>query len=71
MNGRWPGRSSTTTGFTTSWGARRCSTKRAMAARYQKEYGVITYVGQKLSFQAHMNPLAQRVPMIDYINHAR
>jgi hypothetical protein len=42
---------------------------RAMAARYQKEYGVINYVGQELSFQAHMNPLGQRVPMIDYVKH--
>ncbi|MBI4477291.1 MAG: hypothetical protein HY654_08975 [Acidobacteria bacterium] len=42
---------------------------RAMAARYQKEYGVINYVGQELSFQAHMNPIGERVPMIDYIKH--
>jgi hypothetical protein len=42
---------------------------RAMAARYQKESGVINYVGQELSFQAHMNPLGERVPMIDYIKH--
>ena len=42
---------------------------RAMAARYQKEFGVINYVGQELSFQAHMNPIGERVPMIDYIKH--
>jgi hypothetical protein len=42
---------------------------RAMAARYQKEYGVINYVGQELSFQAHMNPIGVRVPMIDHIKH--
>ena len=42
---------------------------RAMAARYQKEYGVINYVGQELSFQAHMNPIGLRVPMIDYVKH--
>jgi hypothetical protein len=42
---------------------------RAMAARYQKEYGVINYVGQELSFQAHMNPLGERVPMIDHLKH--
>ena len=42
---------------------------RAMAARYQKEYGVINYVGQELSYQAHMNPLGERVPMIDHRKH--
>ena len=42
---------------------------RAMAARYQKEYGVINYVGQELSFDAHMNPLGERVPMIDHVRH--
>jgi hypothetical protein len=42
---------------------------RAMAARYQQEYGVINYVGQELSFAAHMNPLGDRVPMIDYLKH--
>jgi hypothetical protein len=42
---------------------------RAMAARYQKEYGVINYVGQELSFDAHMNPLGERVPMIDHVKH--
>lgn len=42
---------------------------RKMAAQYQKEYGVINYVGQELSFQAHMNPLGERVPMIDYVKH--
>jgi hypothetical protein len=42
---------------------------RAMAARYQAEYGVINYVGQELSFAAHMNPLGERVPMIDHVKH--
>jgi hypothetical protein len=42
---------------------------RAMAARYQKEYGVINYIGQELSFDAHMNPLGDRVPMIDHVKH--
>ena len=42
---------------------------RAMAAQYQKEYGVINYVGQELSYGAHMNPLGERVPMIDYVKH--
>ena len=42
---------------------------RKMAAQYQKEYGVINYVGQELSYQAHMNPLGERVPMIDYVKH--
>ena len=42
---------------------------RSMAAQYQKEYGVINYVGQELSFQAHMNPLGERVPMIDHVKH--
>ena len=42
---------------------------RQMAARYQKEYGVINYVGQELSFQAHMNPIGERVPMIDHVKH--
>jgi hypothetical protein len=42
---------------------------RAMAARYQNEYGVINYVGQELSFDAHMNPLGDRVPMIDHVKH--
>jgi hypothetical protein len=42
---------------------------RAMAARYQKEYGVINYVGQELSFDAHMNPLGERVPMVDHVKH--
>ena len=42
---------------------------RAMAARYQKEYGVINYVGQELSFQAHMNPIGERVPMIDHVKN--
>jgi hypothetical protein len=42
---------------------------RAMAARYQKEYGVINYVGQELSFRAHMNPIGERVPMIDHLRH--
>lgn len=40
---------------------------RAMAARYQKEYGVINYVGQELSYDAHMNPIGERVPMIDHV----
>jgi hypothetical protein len=42
---------------------------RKMAARYQQEYGVINYVGQELSYQAHMNPIGERVPMIDYVKH--
>jgi hypothetical protein len=42
---------------------------RAMAARYEKEFGVVNYVGQELSFRAHMNPIGERVPMIDYIKH--
>jgi hypothetical protein len=42
---------------------------RAMAAAYQKEYGVINYVGQELSFDAHMNPLGEHVPMIDHVKH--
>jgi hypothetical protein len=42
---------------------------RAMAARYQAEYGVINYVGQDLSFDAHMNPLGERIPMIDHVKH--
>ncbi len=42
---------------------------RAMAAQYQKEYGVINYVGQELSYDAHMNPIGERVPMIDHVKH--
>ncbi len=42
---------------------------RKMAARYQQEYGVVNYVGQELSYQAHMNPIGERVPMIDYVKH--
>ncbi len=37
-----------------------------MAAALQKEYHVINYVGQELSYGAHLNPLGINVPMIDY-----
>jgi hypothetical protein len=42
---------------------------RRMAAALQKEFGTINYVSQELSYQAHLNPFGERVPMIDYIRH--
>lgn len=42
---------------------------RRMAAELQKEFGVINYIGQELSYQAHLNPLGEHVPMIDYVKH--
>ena len=42
---------------------------RRMAAELQKEYGVINYVGQELSYNAHLNPLGLHIPMIDYTKH--
>lgn len=44
---------------------------RRMAAALQKEYGVINYIGQEFSYQAHMNPLGLKVPMIDYVQNPR
>ena len=42
---------------------------RRMAAALQKEFGTINYVSQELSYQAHLNPFGEHVPMIDYVKH--
>lgn len=42
---------------------------RQMAAALEKEYGVTNYVGQELSYEAHLNPLGEHIPMIDYLKH--
>jgi hypothetical protein len=42
---------------------------RRMAAAMQKEFGTVNYVSQELSYQAHLNPFGEHVPMIDYVKH--
>jgi hypothetical protein len=42
---------------------------RRMASALQKEFGTTNYVSQELSYQAHLNPFGDRVPMIDYVKH--
>ena len=42
---------------------------RRMAAALQKEFGTTNYVSQELSYQAHLNPFGEHVPMIDYAKH--
>ena len=44
---------------------------RKMAAALQKEFGTINYVSQELSYQAHLNPFGEHVPMIDYMKNPR
>jgi hypothetical protein len=40
-----------------------------MAKALEQEFGTINYVSQELSYQAHLNPFGEHVPMIDYVKH--
>lgn len=40
-----------------------------MAKAFEQEFGTTNYVSQELSFQAHLNPFGEHVPMIDYLKH--
>jgi hypothetical protein len=39
---------------------------RQMAQEYTQEFGTLNYIGQELSYQAHLNTWGDWVPMIDY-----
>ena len=42
---------------------------RRMAKALEKEFGTTNYISQELSYQAHLNPFGEHVPMIDYVRH--
>ncbi len=47
-------------------GAELVDRARVMARELSQEYGVINYIGQEISYQAHLNALGDDVPLIDH-----
>ena len=42
------------------------SRAREMAVSLTQEFGIVNYIGQEFSYQAHLNGLGDAVPMLDY-----